>query len=78
MNNLQHFIFDKLVSSGVNETVAIYLNMLALVIALLLFIYVLDTVIRRILRGLSVTIARRTKSNFDDLLIHNKVPRNIA
>ncbi|NNF85862.1 MAG: mechanosensitive ion channel [Winogradskyella sp.] len=78
MNNLQHFIFDKLVSSGVNETVAIYLNMLALVIALLLFIYVLDTVIRRILRRLSVTIARRTKSNFDDLLIHNKVPRNIA
>jgi miniconductance mechanosensitive channel len=37
-----------------------------------------DYIIRRIIRLVFTGLANRTKSNFDDIMIKNKVPRNIA
>ena len=78
MSKIKHLLYDYLVSLGLQETTAEYLNMLALLLVLLLVLLMLDFLIRRILLGMFTAFSRRTKSNFDDILVLNKVPRNIA
>ncbi|GAL73343.1 mechanosensitive ion channel family protein [Jejuia pallidilutea] len=75
---LKHWVFNKLTDYGLSEQAAEYLNMLILLIGLLLIIFIVDIVIRKILIGAFSQFAKRSKTNFDDLLISNKVPRNIA
>lgn len=78
MKRLSHLIYDYLVSLGISENVASYLNMVVLLIGLVIIIFILDFFIRKILLSTFSRIAKRSKSNFDDLLVKNKVPRNIA
>ncbi|PIA77601.1 mechanosensitive ion channel protein MscS [Gaetbulibacter sp. 4G1] len=78
MNNYKHLLYDYLVSVGTSEITAKYLNMLALLIVLLLIVFIVDFIIRRLIRGTFTQFASKTKTNFDDILITNKVPRNIA
>lgn len=78
MNSIKHLLYDYLITTGISENSAKYLNMLALLLALLLIIFVLDFVIRKLLVGLFSQFASRSKTNFDDYLVANKVPRNIA
>ncbi|TNJ46371.1 mechanosensitive ion channel [Tamlana fucoidanivorans] len=78
MKNLKNLIYEVLVSAGVSENMAKYLNMLVLLLALLIFIFVIDFLIRKLLIQAFTKFSGRTKTNFDDLLIKNKVPRNIA
>lgn len=73
-----HFIYSYLVEIGIAETTARYLNMIALLIGALIIIFFIDYVVRRILRSVSARIAKRSKTNFDDILISNKLPRNVA
>jgi len=72
------FFNDYYISLGLSETVAKYLNMLTLLVISLIVIYCIDRIIRTVLRAVSVRIANHTSSPFDDLLLANKVPRNIA
>jgi len=74
----KHFIYDYLVSLGASQTVAKYLNMFALLIALLVAVSIIDYVIRKILRGTFSQFAAKSKTKFDDILVANKAPRNIA
>ncbi|MBC3758924.1 mechanosensitive ion channel [Hyunsoonleella sp. SJ7] len=78
VSNLKHWIYDYLLDLGVTESSAAYLNMLVLLIGLIIVIGIIDVIIRRILIGAFTQFAKRSKTNFDDLLISNKVPRNIA
>ena len=78
MNTYKHIMFDYLVSLGANEVTAKYVNMFALLLALLLIIFVIDVVIRKLLVGLFAQFATKSKTHFDDYLVANKVPRNIA
>ncbi len=78
MNNYRHLLYDYLISIGNSETTAQYLNMLALLFALILVIVIIDFIIRKLLIGAFVQFAERSKTNFDDYLVSNKVPRNIA
>ena len=78
MDFLKHIIYDYLVSLGLTENTASYLNMLVLLIFLLIVIFIIDFVIRKILVGMFTRFASKTKSNFDDILVTNKAPRNIA
>ncbi|RLD26803.1 MAG: mechanosensitive ion channel family protein [Bacteroidetes bacterium] len=78
MDNLKHLLYDYLVSVGLTELMAKYLNMLALLIILLIITILLDFIIRKILLNIFTKLANKTKSNFDDILIANKAPRNIA
>ena len=75
---MKHFIYDLLIEKGLSETNAAYLNMLALLLALLLIAFIVDFITKRLLERFSSGIAKRTKTNFDDILISNKLPRNIA
>lgn len=76
--DLKHWVSNKLVEFGVSEAAAAYLNMIILLVALLILIVVIDIIIRRVLIEAFTRFAKRTKTNFDDFLISNKVPRNVA
>ncbi len=73
-----HFFYDYFIDLGVSKVTSKYLNLLVLLIVMLVVILLLDLLIRKVLRLLSAKVASTTKSNFDDLLIANRVPRNIA
>ncbi|GAB5563325.1 MAG: mechanosensitive ion channel [Winogradskyella sp.] len=75
---MKHFIYDFLIEKGLSENTAIYLNMIGLLIFVLLIAIIIDFVIKRVLWKFSSSIAARTKTNFDDILIANKLPINIA
>jgi len=78
MDNLRHLFYDYLISVGTNEATAKYLNMFILLIALLIIVFIVDWIIRKLLIQAFAQFALRSKTNFDDFLIVNKVPRNVA
>lgn len=75
---LGHLLYDYFVELGMLEDWARALNMAVLLIVLLLLAFLVDFVVWRILRNLSVWIARRSKTNFDNFLVANRVPRYVA
>lgn len=77
-SSIKHWVLNKLIESGISEQTAEYLNMLILLIGLLIVIVIVDLIIRKLLIGAFSQFAERTKTNFDDLLVANKVPRNVA
>ncbi len=78
MEQIVHRLYDYLISLGLSEVLAKYLNMLALLIALLIVIFIVDLIVRKILLTLFSTFAERSESNFDDLMVTNKVSKNVA
>ncbi len=76
--NLEHLVYDYLLSVGLSNNTAQYLNAATLLLALLIATFLVDFIIRKILVRLFTQFAVRSKSNFDDILVANKVPRNIA
>ena len=78
MENLKHIIYNYLISSGMSEDTAEYGNMIALGIITLILVFLIDFIIRKLLLGFFVRYARKSKTNFDNLLVINKTPRNIA
>jgi miniconductance mechanosensitive channel len=78
MEYLLNALKKLLVSIGLNASIADWSSILALVIASLLVIFLLDFIIRTIIRVIFSKIASRSKTNFDDIMVAHKVPRNIA
>lgn len=78
MESITHLVYDYFISVGLTETSAKYSNMLILLIALIIIVIIIDFIIRKILRSVFTRLAYRTKTNFDDLLVSNNAPRNIA
>jgi len=78
MKKISDSLHQWLLHLDVNENIAIYVNMLILLLGLILVILIIDFVIRKVLINIIEKIAVKTISNFDDLLIKNKTPRNIA
>ena len=64
---MKHYIYDLLIEKGMSINNAKYINMLALLIALLLIAFVIDFITKRVLIRFSTSIAKRTKTNFDDV-----------
>ena len=78
MLNIRHYLYDLLIKKGLSEDTASYLNMLGLLLSVLLIAFCVDYITKRLLRRFSTGVAKRTKTNFDDILIVNKLPRNVA
>jgi miniconductance mechanosensitive channel len=76
--DMKHLLYDYLVKTGMSDTSAKYLNMLVLLAALLIISFLIHFIIRKIIKGLFIQFAAKTKTNFDNLLVKNKAPRNIA
>lgn len=78
MNKYVHFFYDYFRDLNFTVTSSKYMNMLVLFLLAFIFIFIIDLLVRTILRFISARIAATTKSNFDDLLISNRVPANTA
>ena len=74
LNTLKEF----LISIGLKASISDWTSVLTLVLLTLLIIFLLDYIIRKIIRVVFVKIANRSKTNFDDIMVKHKVPRNIA
>lgn len=78
MEQISHRIYDYLVTAGLSEDWSEIINMLILLVGILLFLFLLDYILRRILKSVFVRFSNKSKTNFDDFLVKNKAPRNIA
>ena len=78
MPESKHFLYDHLISLGMNAGIARYMNMFILLVVSTIVILLIDWLIRLIIRRISFRLARISKTSFDDILIKNKLPRNLA
>lgn len=78
MKSIPHFFYDKFILSGMSESLAEYLNMIILLIGLLLILIITDYLTRKIIVVTFTQFSEKTNTHFDDLLVKNKAPRNIA
>ncbi len=73
-----HILYDYLLEIGIEETPASYINLFVLLVGSIAISWLLDFIIWKILRVLSIRLARRTATDFDNFLVAHKVPRYIA
>jgi len=78
MENNAHILFNYLISLGVSESLAMYLNMFALLLISIVVIYTIDYFIKKLLINVFGQFAKKSKTNFDDILVQNKAIRKIA
>ncbi len=78
MRSITHFFYDILVSNGIQNNIAAYVNMLALLFSFIIIIFSIDYITRKVLVALFTKFANKTKTNFDDILLKNKTPKNLA
>ncbi len=76
--DIGHLLYDYLVKTGMSQASAKYLNMLVLLVGLLIITFLVHFIIRKIIIELFTKFTAKTKTNFDNLLVKNKGPRNIA
>ena len=78
MEKLSHKIYSYLIDSGLSSDWAAIINVVILVVALLVILFIIDFIFRKILVGLFTRLSQNSKNHFDDLLVKNRAPRNIA
>ena len=78
MKKYAHFFYDHFMSIGFTDSSAMYLNMIILLILALIIIFLIDYSTKKILIKAFNVLALKSKTKFDNYLVKNKVPRNIA
>lgn len=75
---ISHWIFNLLIGQGVSEEIALIANLLFLVAMLVIMVFVIDRFIKLVLLKTIVSLIRRSKTKFDDILVDNKVFDNVS
>ena len=78
MKEYAHFFYEYFVARGMGTNVSKYLNVAIMLLILFILVLLIDYTIKLVIRRISVKIAAGTKTQFDDILITNKLPRNMA
>ncbi|MEX0275575.1 MAG: mechanosensitive ion channel family protein [Flavobacteriaceae bacterium] len=78
MKQVSHWVYDLLIEKGVSEQWAEYINMLLLLVIVVSLLLVLDFLLRKIIVGFFNRLSKSSKNRFDDFLLKNKAPRNMA
>jgi miniconductance mechanosensitive channel len=78
MERIHSFFYEYYKYLGASDVSAKYFNMLTLLFIMLVITYFADRITRRLLISFFGKFSEKTKTNFDDLLVNNKAPRNIA
>lgn len=78
MEQLSRKIYDYLVDSGLSAEWAAYINMAILLVGVLVILLLIDFILRKLLIGLFSRLSVNSKTHFDDFLVKNRAPRNIA
>jgi miniconductance mechanosensitive channel len=77
-DGLSRLLYDYLLKTGMSETIASYLNLMVLLLGILILVWLLDLIIWKVLRIASIRLAKKSKTNFDNFLVANKVPRYVS
>ncbi len=75
---IDHLLYDYLVSVGITDANAALLNMIALLLGFLIIAFLIDSILKKVIVRLFKKFAETSATNFDDILVKNKMPRNIA
>jgi miniconductance mechanosensitive channel len=73
-----HFIKRSLIKGGLQEDVASIFNAFLLLALTFLVVAVLDYVLWKLIRYFATRLAKRTRTNFDNYAITNRLPRYLA
>ncbi|CAM3449592.1 mechanosensitive ion channel domain-containing protein [Pontibacter korlensis] len=77
-SHINHWTYNHLIALGMPQSSAVYLNMLLLFIVMLLLVYAAHAFTKRLLVGAMQRFSARTSTQFDDLLIQNKIFNHLA
>jgi miniconductance mechanosensitive channel len=77
-NIFDNWLKDLLINVGISGKISMYLSITINVIVLLIICYVVYWVSKRILLKIVITFIKRTKSNWDNILLKEKVFNSIA
>jgi len=77
-SNLGQFFRNYFIEVGMTEYVANYINLIVLLVISIPLILLLDYLVWKLLRETSVRLARKTKTNFDNFMVANRLPRYLA
>ena len=78
MERYSHWLYEYLLNTGWDESNARFMNMLGLMVSLLILLGIVDLIIRKLLLNQFARLSEKTKTQFDDILVNNRVPRNVA
>ncbi|MBA4746918.1 MAG: mechanosensitive ion channel [Muricauda sp.] len=76
--DLGRLLYNYLLETGMSEGLAAYINVFVLMLVVLVLVLLLDVLIWKVLRALSVRLARKSINNFDNFLVAHRVPRYVA
>ncbi|WP_024769218.1 mechanosensitive ion channel family protein [Aquimarina macrocephali] len=72
MKDLTRYFYNLLVSKGISENTAEYLNLLIGICILVIVLFVLDFVMKKVIVAIFKSYASKSKNTFDDYLVKNK------
>jgi len=75
---ISRWTYNLLVKWGLDENLAAYVNLFALLFALIILVYLTQHVVRRMLRILLIRISKRTDIKFFHHLLNNRLPHYLA
>ncbi|EDM35102.1 putative membrane transport protein [Pedobacter sp. BAL39] len=78
MYNISHLTYKLLVRWGIPAEVAIYVNLFLLLTVLIGLVYILQYLVRRLLRIALIRITKRTRIPFFQHLLENRFPHYLA
>ncbi|MDB9874521.1 DUF2461 domain-containing protein, partial [Flavobacteriaceae bacterium] len=78
MKHIIELIVQLLTSWGLPANVATNLSITILFIGLTILIYIIDVVLKKIIRATFTKIAHKSKTDFDDIMLANRVPSSMA
>ncbi|MEJ5962852.1 mechanosensitive ion channel family protein [Pedobacter immunditicola] len=78
VNTISRWTYKLLMRWGVQENVAEYVNLLALVIIVTILIFIVQYVVRRILRVILITVGRKTTIPIFQHLLESRFPHYLA
>ncbi|WP_103068784.1 mechanosensitive ion channel family protein [Aquimarina sediminis] len=72
MKDLTRYFYNLFVSKGFSENTAEYLNLLIGICILVLSLFILDLIMKKVIVGIFKSYASKSKNTFDDHLVKNK------
>lgn len=78
LNHISQYTYQLLLKWGIQESLAVYINLFALLALLALLVYLLQYLVRRLLRIALIRVAKRSRIDFFHHLLENRFPHFLA
>ncbi len=75
---IKAIIYDELINQGFNSLIAELISISTILIVSLFIALILFWISKKAIRGVFVRVSKKTKSNFDDILVVRKIPNLLS